>query len=148
MPVRSVVLWQPVMTGKAVVTDLLRARIAAASATGGRETVNGLRQQLAAGCAVEAAGYELAPELARELDRAVVAPEPGVPLPPICWMEVAASDGSATRQAAVDTVGRLRAAGTAVELMRQQDPPFWGTTEITTGQNTELRTVAWLADTA
>ena len=145
IPVRSVVLWQPVITGKAVVTDMLRARIAAASAQGARETVSGLRQQLADGNAVEAAGYLLAPELMHALDQAVIAENPGMPLPPVCWMEIVANEESSMRQAALDAIKRLQAAPAAIDLVRQPDPPFWGTTEITAGLGSVSSTVRWLA---
>ena len=144
-PIRSLVLWQPVLTGKAVVTDMLRARLAAASTQGGRETVSGLRQQLESGHAVEAAGYLLAPNLVRDLDQLAITPNPGLPLPPMCWLEIVGDDTSTTRQPALDTIRQLQAAGATVDLVRQQDPPFWGTTEVTAGRGSVSSTVRWLA---
>lgn len=143
--IHSIVLWQPVLAGRSIVTDLLRTRIAAASARDGHDTMGTLRRELAAGRSVEAAGYLLSPNLARDLEQARVGPEPGVVVPRMCWIEIVADSASGTRQPALDGVEQLRACGAQVDLVRQQDPPFWGTTEVTVGRATVARTVEWLA---
>jgi exosortase A-associated hydrolase 2 len=145
LPVSRVVLWQPVLTGKAVVTDLLRTRIAAAASQSGRDTVATLRAQLAAGQVVESVGYGLAPELVRALEAAAIAPPEGRGLPPVSWIEVIGDESSATRQPALTLVAQLQAAGAAVELLRQPDPPFWSTVETTVGHGTIRRTAPLLA---
>jgi exosortase A-associated hydrolase 2 len=145
VPVSQVVLWQPVLTGKAVVTDLLRTRIAAAASQSGRDTVATLRAQLAAGQVVESVGYGLSPELVRALDATAIAPLAGTAQPPVSWIEVIGDEASATRQPALAMVSQLQAAGGRVELLRQADPPFWSTVEITVGHGTIGRTTPLLA---
>jgi exosortase A-associated hydrolase 2 len=145
-PPGKVVLWQPVLTGKAVITDLLRARVAAAASSSARETVAELRGELEAGRAVEAAGYSLAPQLAQALDRAAVSADTGTALPGVCWIEIASDEHSAIRPAAVSAVESLRRAGATVDLRRERDPPFWSTTETTTGRDTVAATVRALTE--
>lgn len=143
--VRHVVLWQPVLAGRNVVTDMLRTRIAAATPPGPRESVANLRQRLAAGETVETVGYALAPELARALEAAAIAAEPGRAWPPVSWIEVIGDQASATRQPALALVDQLRAGGVRVELLRQPDPPFWSTVETTVGTGTVDLTLPLLA---
>lgn len=142
----KVVLWQPVLTGKAVITDLLRARVAAAASSGTRETVAELRSELEAGRAVEAAGYSLAPQLAQALERAAVSAETVTALPGVCWIEIASDEESAIRPAAASAAASLQRAGATVDLLREQDPPFWSTTETTAGRATVAATVRALTE--
>lgn len=146
LPLAGLILWQPTLTGSSVVTDMLRARIAATAATaaaGERETTDALRRQLAAGESVEAAGYRLAPALVRSLETASV-DGPALAMPATCWVEIGGGAQAPMRAAAAAAIGRLRASGSAVDVLRVEDPPFWGTTEVTLGRATVDATLAWL----
>jgi len=144
LPLAGIILWQPILTGSAVVTDMLRARIAATVATGARETTGALRAQLAAGEAVEVAGYQLAPALVRSLESASLdGAVPGVSA--MCWIEVGSGPEAPMRAPAAAAISRIRAAGTPVDVLRSADPPFWGTTEVTLGRATVEATLSWLA---
>lgn len=147
-PVRNLVLWQPILTGKAVVTDILRARVAAAAAQGRRETVVQLRQQLEAGETIESAGYSLGPGLAAALDRVAITADITSRLPAIYWIEIGSDEGGAIRQVATQLIQDLGSIGAPVELTRQPDPPFWSTTEVTVGRRTVEATVNRLAGSA
>lgn len=138
----AVVLWQPVLNGKSVVTDLLRARVAAAAAAGATDTVARLRAELAAGRPVETAGYTLSPALAAALESATLA---AAAAPPVHWIEVGPDPDAPLRAPAAQLAAALAAAGTTVQMLRAADPPFWGTTETTTGRATVSATVACLA---
>jgi exosortase A-associated hydrolase 2 len=66
---RRLLLWQPVVEGKSLLTQFLRIRLARSIGDGGSsETTEVLRARLSAGEAVEVAGYELSPELGRAID--------------------------------------------------------------------------------
>ncbi|QOJ31276.1 MAG: hydrolase 2, exosortase A system-associated [Gammaproteobacteria bacterium] len=143
--VQRLVLWQPVLTGKAVVTDLLRTRIAANLQPGTRDSVAQLRGQLAAGQAVEAVGYMLAPDLVNALDATALAPPTPPGWPPLSWIEVTGDEAGAMRPAAVSLVAALQTAGSRAELLQQRDPPFWSTAEITVGHGIVQRTLPLLA---
>lgn len=141
LPITTLVLWQPVLNGSAVVTDLLRTCIANAA---GRDSVSVLRQQLARGEPVEAAGYCLSAALASDLNAMRMDPQGARRAVPILWIEIVAEDSIPTRHAALEAASRLRAAGVTVTLGRQRDPPFWGTGEVTVGHAAIAETVRWL----
>lgn len=141
-------LWQPVLTGQSVVTDLLRARVAAAATTGASESVARLRERLAAGEAVEAAGYALSPALAAALDGARFAADAAPLLPPTLWAEAGSDAAAPLRIPAQQLLEALRAAGATVTLARVEDPPFWSTTETTVGRASIAATVPFLAGAA
>ncbi|HTZ81325.1 MAG TPA: hydrolase 2, exosortase A system-associated [Stellaceae bacterium] len=122
------VLWQPVSEGKSMLTQFLRLRIAAAMQEGARQTTEALRAQLAAGEMLEVAGYEIAPELAADLDRARL--QSCRPAGPVDWLDVAEATETAlapTRQRAVDA---WREAGVTVAAEAVAGEPFWATQEI------------------
>ena len=67
----GLLLWQPVISGTQFMTQFLRFRLGAemlSGAAAGKGTEQ-LRAQLAAGAALEIAGYELAPPLASAIER-------------------------------------------------------------------------------
>jgi len=138
----AVVLWQPVLNGKSVVTDLLRARVAAAAAAGATDSVARLRAELAAGRTVETAGYTLSPALVAALEAASVT---ATAAPPVHWIEVGADPEAPLRAPAGQLGAALEAAGTTVAMHRAADPPFWSTTETTTGHATVAATISTIA---
>lgn len=67
----NLLLWQPVLSGRQHLRQFLRLRMAAEVARGGRgESTEALAARLAAGDAVEVAGYMLSSALARGLEQA------------------------------------------------------------------------------
>ncbi len=139
-------LWQPVPTGQAVLTELLRTRLVASAATGNRESVAALREQLRGGSQVEAAGYAIAPQLAGALDAARIAATPEYRHLRVGWLEIVAEPDGAARPVAEQSVARFLEAGIHSELLRVQDPPFWATTETTTGRATVAASLRWLGE--
>lgn len=140
-----ILFWQPVLAGRAVVTDLLRARVIASAPGGSRESVTTLREQLQDGRPVEASGYVLSSQLARSLDQARIEPAGGRRYPPLGWLEIVADPDGAVRPVAEQAAASLREAGLEVDLRRVQDPPFWATTETTTGYATVEASLRWLS---
>jgi len=147
-PFHRLLLWQPVPTGQAVLTDLLRTRLLAPAADGKREGVAALRAQLQGGSAVEAAGYTLSPQLAAALDAARIGATPTDRRLRIAWLEIVADAAADVRPVAVQSVARLVEAGLQAELLRAQDPPFWATTETTTGHASVAASLRWLEERA
>lgn len=124
-------LWQPVISGEAFLTQFLRLRVATGmldeQAPG--SSTQGLRAELEANAMLEIAGYDLAPELARAIDRlklADLAPH-GVP---VHWFEVAPEAGRplspASRRVADAWIGH----GVDVNVRTVAGEPFWTTIEI------------------
>src|SRR5690242_16876901 len=65
---QRLLFWQPVLDGKAMLTQFLRIRVAASMTGSQAETTQELRASLASGESVEVAGYALSAELAQALD--------------------------------------------------------------------------------
>jgi exosortase A-associated hydrolase 2 len=117
--------------------QFLRLRLAAdmlASTQPGstRSAMEGLRQQLAAGKALEIAGYTLAPALATGLQASRLSPLPCRPPArrQLLWLEVATSDTPALSPLAHRTLDAWRGAGWTVHGQALGGPPFWQSAEM------------------
>jgi exosortase A-associated hydrolase 2 len=119
-------LWQPVLSGAVALNQFLRLRVAGdmlADAAGGGGT-RALRAELAAGRALEVAGYELAPQLAAALEPLEAAQL--FPPCPVHWFEVGPGPAPSTQRVA----NAWRARGVALTLEQVDCAPFWATQEI------------------
>jgi exosortase A-associated hydrolase 2 len=128
--VSRLVLWQPVLIGKTALTQFLRIRLAA-SLTGlaNRETTESLRGVLAAGEAVEIAGYDLSPALAQAVDALTLealAPPPAVP---VDWFEIVSDTEQPVPPASMKLAESWRRRGARVEFRTTVGEPFWATQE-------------------
>ena len=123
------VFWQPMPSGKLVLQQFLRLRLAREmQGASAKALMESMRSQLMAGEAVHVAGYRLSPGLAEGLDRAT-------PLPPVTparvtWLEVSSSVAAALMPASVAAIARWQQAGCRVHAAVAQGPSFWQTTEI------------------
>lgn len=120
--------WQPLTTGKTMLQQFLMLRLAGLMKDGKAQgLMQSLRDQIAAGNAVEVAGYTLSPSLADGLAAATLSP------PASCkaaiWLEVLAQPGAAS-PALVQAQQGWASAGTEVQLGVAVGPAFWQTTEI------------------
>ena len=134
-------LWQPVTSGAAYLSQFLRLRVAGAmlangaggegdavpshGAGGTRE----LRARLAAGESLEVGGYEIAPALAAALE-ACDAARLAVPGCRIDWCEIASAPARPPGPATQRIADAWRARGAQVHLEQVADLPFWSTQEI------------------
>lgn len=118
-------LWQPVTNGSGYLNGFLRLRLAGELLAGGSDSggTEALREALAAGEALEIAGYTLNPQLAAGLD-AADARALG-PRCPITWCEVTASASRPLPPAAVRVADTWRLQGSRVDLVPVQGPQFW-----------------------
>jgi exosortase A-associated hydrolase 2 len=129
---QRMLLWQPVHSGSAYLTQFLRLRTANDMLGGGDGQKSGtaaLREQLRAGQALEVAGYELAPELAGALDAldlAQMAPPPC----PLHWLDVVAAEGRPLTPASARLVAAWQAQGATLHAQTVAGPAFWGSQEI------------------
>ena len=124
--VERLLLWQPVTSGEQFLSQFLRLRLASEMLAGGAATsaLRELRAELAQGRALEIAGYELHPELAKAIERLQLAslrPE----VKRIDWLEVGARPGSQR------VIELWTAAGIDVRTVAVAGEPFWSTVEIT-----------------
>ncbi len=132
-------LWQPVTSGAAFLSQFLRLRMAGemlANGAGGKAAEAGsaggtreLRARLAAGEALEVGGYEIDPALGAALE-ACDAARLALPGCRIDWCEIASAAGRAPGPATERIAGALRAGGAQVHLEQVEALPFWSTQEI------------------
>jgi len=125
----SLLLWQPVISGAQFMTQFLRLRLSSEMLSGAaaRSSTEQLRAELAAGRALQIAGYKLAPELAlaiERLDLAALVPKNV----PTRWFEVNAEGKSSP---ALERAARAwSATGAEVDLHAMRGAPFWSSIEI------------------
>jgi uncharacterized protein len=125
----GLLMWQPVVSGRTALQQMLRLRSAGdALGSGSKGVVAGLRAELAAGRPVDVAGYSLSPALAFGLEQASLQAPP--PVPRVAWLEVAVRAGAQLLPASVEVGDRWRAAGIDVCSEVAHGPAFWQTTEI------------------
>ncbi len=146
-------LWQPAVSGKALLQQFLRLNTAGQLAQAAPEDpapagaagatppaarglgTEALRQQLKQGHALEVAGYTLPPALALGLDAATLVPPEQTPqglAQPrrMVWLECSTREALDLLPASQAAVQRWAQAGYAVQTRVVRGPAFWQTTEI------------------
>jgi exosortase A-associated hydrolase 2 len=128
----GIILWQPVISGESFLTQFLRLQLANEMLAGGQEKKDGtnvLRGRLAAGEILEVAGYELAPELAANIDGLKAAE---LPVKDTCihWFEVVAEEGRTLPPSAKKVVNGWEQHDIDLHMHLVTCLPFWATQEI------------------
>jgi exosortase A-associated hydrolase 2 len=126
------IFWQPPASGKPLLQQFLRLKVAGDMLTGqSKGVMEGMRQQLAGGSPVEIAGYMLAPGLAFGLEQAALVP-PAVsdPAPRVEWFELSTREDASLSPISAKTVQAWEQAGCRVNSHLVNGPAFWQTTEI------------------
>ncbi len=123
-------LWQPVLSGKQHLAQFLRLRLARERIEGAADSggTQALRAELAAGSALEVAGYALAPGLALGQAAAELALE-GYDQE-VRWLEVASGDPPEVAPAARARIERWIAGGATIEARAVPGLAFWQTVEV------------------
>jgi exosortase A-associated hydrolase 2 len=125
----NVLLWQPVISGHAALSQFLRLKTAAAALAGKeRVDVKSLRAVLAAGSPVEVAGYMMSPDLASGYEAAALK------LPAdfrgrIVWLEVANAQPATLSPSGDGVRNDWRARGRVVDAEAVAGEQFWQTQE-------------------
>lgn len=137
-------LWQPVVSGEAHLTQFLRVSVAASAAgRAGPKSTRELRAALGRGVTVEVGGYEITPGLAAAIDALrldELAPRRGA----VHWLEVVAPDAGKP-PGAQRIVDAWTVAGMDLVSREVVGEPFWSTAEIATCPELLDATVAALA---
>ena len=127
-------LWQPLLSGKAFLQQFLRLKLAGDLLAGdAKGAMAHMREQLASGQAVEVAGYTLSAELANGLELSeLVMPEALQPkIEQVEWIEIAGKPEGGLSPAATLRIEKWRAEGFAVHGRSVPGTAFWQTVEIT-----------------
>lgn len=135
------VFWQPPATGKLLLQQFLRLKVAGDLMGGqAKGVMQALREQLAAGQSVEIAGYLLAPGLARGLEQAQLLPPANetwalasanhAQTQRLDWFELTTREDASLSPVTRQTLAQWQQAGFQVSSKLVQGPSFWQTTEI------------------
>lgn len=136
--------WQPMTSGKLAVQQFLRLKLAAEMAGGASKgLMEAMKTELAAGRAVDIAGYRLGSGLAAGLEAARLAPagSPGR----VAWLEVSTRDDAALTPVSEQAIKAWQDGGWTVRAEIVQGPGFWATSEIELAPALITRTVEALA---
>ena len=128
VPLQRLLLWQPELDGRRAIDRFLRLRLAGRMLAGQAEAPGQARAELAAGRAVEVAGYLLAPELAQAID-AMAAGSLRPPLP-VYWLEYLSGDDPVLPAPTARLAEQWRGAGVALHIAGFADGPFWNSAEL------------------
>jgi exosortase A-associated hydrolase 2 len=131
MGVDQLVLWQPVVSGEAFLTQFLRLRLAAEMLAEGaaQSGVRELRETLRRGETLEIAGYDLHPQLAAAIDALRLADlAPAVRR--VHCLEVTAVEPPTVTPASQRALEVWRSNGLEVVAAAVNGEPFWATLEI------------------
>ncbi len=119
-------LWMPVLAGKAYWTQFLRIRIAAEMGTpDGVKSTDELRQRSIRGEAVEASGYPVGAALARQLDTLVMPDGDRLKGKAVAWFDVAANADATPSRASAKLADDWRAKGVQIGVAQVTGPLFW-----------------------
>ena len=124
--------WQPPASGKPLLQQFLRLKVAGDMLTGqSKGVMEGMRQQLAGGSPVEVAGCLLAPGLASGLEQAaLLPPAASVSILHVEWFELSTREDASLSPISAKTVEAWEQAGCRVNSHLVSGPAFWQTTEI------------------
>lgn len=132
-PMANLLLWNPVLQGKAVTQQMLRLKSAAnwAAGDGGKAAAAAAKADLEAGKTVEIAGYDLTPTMAAAIDAATLVPVKADHRQRFVWLEVAGSDEQISLSPSAQAqLPRWRSHGWNIQAKAVSGPMFWQTAEI------------------
>lgn len=124
--VDTLLLWQPVTSGKACVSQLLRHRSAGQMDRGAEaETKAEMRAKLSAGENLEVAGYTFGGELTTDLDAIDVEILENVDVKKIFWLEHSSDGDNVMNERSRRAVDTLRKLGPIVDVHYFGGQPLW-----------------------
>ena len=124
--------WQPPATGKPLLQQFLRLKVAADMLGGQTKgAMEAMRQQLAGGASVEIAGYMLSPSLASGLEQAVLVPPASQgQAQRLEWFELSTRENTSLSPVSAPNIAQWQQSGFSASSHMVQGPAFWQTTEI------------------
>ena len=130
----SLLFWQPPSSGKPLLQQFLRLKMAGDLLGGQSKGVTeSLRQQLAEGRSVEIAGYTLSSALALGLDNAKLEASANLAKQQISrieWIELSSRDEATLSPVSAKNIAQWQSFGTSLRSQVINGPAFWQTSEI------------------
>lgn len=129
--IENILLWQPVVEGKSIVSGFLRLALAGSllKTNGRQRSVEKLRNQLASGSGVEIGGYELSSRLSHSLEEQSLTSYSTTDHA-VDWIEVGKREGKDISIASSRVIDRWIEHGTNVRSYVAVGESFWNTVEI------------------
>ena len=124
--------WNAPASGKLLLQQFLRLKVAGDMLSGNaRGVMDGLRKNLALGCAVEIAGDQLSSELALGLEASTLLP-PALKTPPsrMEWLDVATHGDASMSPVSRASIEAWHQTGYRIRSQRVCGPAFWQSGEI------------------
>ena len=127
--------WQPSVSGKTLLNQFLRLRIASAMiGDGPKESTKSLIESLEKRDHVEVAGYNLGPDLALPMMQSRLESLSAANFDALFWLELSNLPNAALLPASLRTLKHLEAQNPAVTPKALKGTAFWSTQEITEAQ--------------
>lgn len=127
---KCVIFWKPVTSGKQMINQFLRLRVANSMMSGDKETTDSLRRLLASEGELEVAGYSLNEELVSTIDEKIMSAEMLNNSIDWHWFEVLATENQPVPMASNKIIQSLSDKGVGVNLQQFVGENFWANQEI------------------
>ncbi|MCR9186209.1 MAG: alpha/beta hydrolase [Halieaceae bacterium] len=122
----ALLMWQPVVSGKAYATQVYRQRLAALIERGGAaETTTTIRERLANGDNVEIGGYSLGGDLMLSIDSLDMADIPRAPAKRIYWLEHSSDGDQPPNPRSAKAISHLSGLGAETQHVPFSGAPIW-----------------------
>lgn len=142
-PGLNFIFWQPQTSGRLALQQFLRLKMASQIQQGvPKGSTDALHKDLAAGRAVDVAGYMLGPGVALGLGASSLVPVPHADR--LLWLEVSTREPPQLLPAAEQAISAWRTAGCDVRTQVVAGPPFWQTLEIEDAPDLVTATLAMM----
>lgn len=131
LPIQQMIFWQPILSGKQMMNQFLRLRVALGMMSGRPERVSDLRQQAQEQGGVEIAGYYLSQSLMQSLDQLEMSALLNEGPLPLHWFEVQSRADQSLPIPVQKLQKTLRSKGFDLTADEIVGDAFWTTQEIT-----------------
>jgi exosortase A-associated hydrolase 2 len=123
---KSLILWQPVSSGKATLTQFLRLKIASAMARGETGiTTAQLEEEINRGLSIQIAGYDVSPDLFSGINTAHLSHHLHFTSTPVSWFTIVPSTEKKTPRVDIQTIEKWRSNGADIAHQAIVGPAFW-----------------------
>jgi exosortase A-associated hydrolase 2 len=140
---RRLLLWQPVLNGKAAVTQILRIALAGALSEQDKISMTELRRRIQEDTAFELSGYETSGSLLSVLETKHISSYYGLMDLEIQWFDVLASQEQNRSKESIQVEQNWREAGAQIHYEAVIGPAFWQVWERVVANHLIERTSAW-----
>lgn len=144
---RKILLWQPVLNGKAAVTQILRIALAGSLSEQDKISMTELRSRIQEDKAVELSGYETPASLLSVLETKHISSYYGLTDLEIQWFDVLASQEQNRSKESMQVEQNWRDAGARIHYEAVIGPAFWQVWERVVADHLIERTSAWAQKT-